>query len=95
MRTQAERQRRQADQVQTVRQAQANPSKAAQSVRELMARIATSPTPGYPAHSQQLVQSGCAQFTALHNSTTPAQRARAVQTLQAYQDDLRALAGAL
>jgi hypothetical protein len=91
LRTHAERQRRQADQLQTVRQAQANPSGAAQAVRELMARIATSPTPGYNTYSQQLVQSGCAQFVALHNSTTPAQRARAVQTLQAYQDDLRAL----
>ena len=91
LRTQAERERRQADQLQTVRQAQANPSKAAQSVRDLMARITTSPTQGYHAYSQQLVQSGCAQFATLHNSTTPAQRARAVQTLQSYEDDLRAL----
>jgi len=94
LRTQAERQRRQADQLQTVRRAQANPSAAAQAVRELMARITTSPTPGYPAYNQQLVQSGCAQFANLHNSTTPAQRTHAVQTLQAYQDDLRALTGA-
>ncbi|MBW8313692.1 MAG: hypothetical protein K0M73_02215, partial [Hydrogenophaga sp.] len=83
------------DQLQTVRRAQATPSAAAQAVRDLMVRITTSPTPGYNTYSQQLVQSGCAQFIALHNSTTPAQRAHAVQTLQAYQDDLRALAGAL
>jgi hypothetical protein len=94
LRTQAERERRQADQLQTVRRAQASPAGAAQAVRELMARITTSPTPGYPTYSQQLVQSGCAQFANLHNSTTPAQRAHAVQTLQSYQDDVRALAGA-
>ncbi|NWF47647.1 hypothetical protein F3K02_20675 [Hydrogenophaga sp. D2P1] len=94
-RTQAERERRQADQLQTVRRAQANPSAAAQAVRDLMIRITTSPTPGYNTYNQQLVQSGCAQFANLHNSTTPAQRAHAVQTLQTYQDDLRALAGAL
>lgn len=91
-RTQAERERRQADLLNTVRALQANPAIAEQAVREHVARISRSPTPGYPAYSAQLVQHGCAQFAALHNSTTPAQRANAINALRGYEDDVVSLA---
>lgn len=90
-RTQAERLRRQADLLQTVRDAQAEPHKAEQRVREHIARIRQSPTPGYDAYSQALVQQGCIQIAALHNSSTGEQRASAVATLQGYESDLRTL----
>ncbi len=90
-RTQAERLRRQADLLQTVRDAQATPAKAEQLVREHIARIRQSPAPGYDAYNQELVRAGCAQFAALHNSTTPEQRAKAVIALKRYENDVRTL----
>lgn len=93
-RTNAERQRRQADLLQTLRDAQANPEQAEQAVRGHIERIRQSPTPDYPAYSHQLLQHGCAQFAALHNSTTPEQRANAVKALKGYEDDVVSLAAA-
>lgn len=90
-RTQAERLRRQADLLQTVRDAQATPAKAEQLVREHMARIRQSPEPGYDAYNQELLRQGCAQFAVLHNSTTPEQRANAARVLKGYEDDMRTL----
>ncbi len=90
-RTQAERLRRQADLLQTVRDAQANPSRAQQLVRDHYARVNRSPTPGYEAYQRELVRQGCAQFARLHNSTTPEQRAHAVRVLKGYEDDFRVL----
>ena len=91
-RTQAERERRQADLLKTVRDLQANPAIAEQAVREHVARINRSPTPGYPEYSARLIQHGCAQFAALHNSTTPEQRANAVNALKGYEADVVSLA---
>ncbi len=93
-RTHAERQRRQADLLRTLRDAQANPEQAEQAVRGHIERIRRSPTPDYPAYSHQLLQHGCAQFAALHNSTTPEQRAHAVKALKGYEDDVVSLAAA-
>jgi hypothetical protein len=90
-RTQAERLRRQADLLQTVKQAQAAPDTAAERVRGHIARVIQSPTPGYKAYADELVRQGCAQFAQLHNSTTPEQRANAVRVLKGYEDDLRVL----
>lgn len=90
-RTQSERLRRQADLLQTVRDAQAAPAKAEQLVSEHIARIRQSPAPGYDVYNQELVRQGCAQFAALHNSTTAEQRANAVRALKGYEDDLRTL----
>lgn len=59
--------------------------------RSYLARVMNSPTPGYSAYSQRQVQHGCTQFAALHNATTPEQRANAVRVLKGYEDDLRAL----
>lgn len=42
-------------------------------------------------HSQAWQQHSCAQFSALHNSTSAAQRARAVESLKGYEADARAL----
>jgi hypothetical protein len=90
-RTQAERLRRQADLLQTVREAQAAPARAQQLVREHYARVNRSPTPGYNDYQRELVRQGCAQFARLHNSTTPEQRANAVRVLKGYEDDFRVL----
>ena len=90
-RTQVERLRRQADLLQTVKQAQASPDTAVERVRGHIARISQSPTPGYKAYADELVRQGCAQFAQLHNTTTPEQRANAVRVLKGYEDDLRVL----
>ncbi|MBL0917218.1 MAG: hypothetical protein IBJ14_00800 [Hydrogenophaga sp.] len=90
-RTQAERQRRQADLLQTLRRAQAEPAQAPAALRAHLDRLMRSPTPGYQAHSEAGVRHGCAQFAALHNSTTPAQRENAVRELQSYERDLQTL----
>ena len=104
-RTQQERLRRQADLRQTLQAIQGmagvaetngagnGPVGAAAlaASRSYLARVMNSPTPGYSAYSQTQVQHGCTQFAALHNATTPEQRANAVRVLKAYEDDLRAL----
>ncbi len=107
--TQQERLRRQADLRQTVQAIQGiagvgepngvgngnGPVRAAalDASRSYLARVMHSPTPGYSAYSQTQVQHGCTQFAALHNATTPEQRANAVRVLKGYEDDLRALVG--
>lgn len=90
-RTQTERLRRQADLLQTLKDAQATPARASQLVREHYARVKRSPAPGYDAYQRELVRQGCAQFAQLHNSTTPEQRANAVRVLKGYEDDFRVL----
>lgn len=104
-RSQAERQRRQAALLQTIRLLQATqgsawadngsrpvPAAAVEAARAYVQRLLKSPTPGYADHTEALVRHGCAQFAALHNSTSPSQREHAAQVLQGYADDLRALA---
>ncbi len=90
-RTQAERLRRQADLLQTVKNAQATPARATQLVREHYARVNRSPAPGYNTYQRDLVREGCARFARLHNSTTPEQRAHAVRVLKDYENDFRVL----
>lgn len=90
-RTQSERLRRQADLLQTVRESQAAPDQAPQRVREHIARVVHSPTPGYQAYREDMVRQGCARFAMLHNSTTPEQRAHAVRVLQSYEGDFHVL----
>lgn len=50
------------------------------------------PAQATAAPMAQVLRHGCAQYAALHNSTSPQQRAHAVQALQAYEADFRALA---
>lgn len=106
-RTQQERLRRQTDLRQTLQAIQSSarmgesngpgngngPLDAAEldASRSYLARVMNSPTPGYSAYSQTQVQHGCTQFAAMHNSTTPEQRANAVRVLKGYEDDVRAL----
>jgi len=102
--TQQERLRRQSDLLQTIQTVQdgsrngngngneAVSLAALDATRSYLARVLQSPTPGYTAYSKTQVQHGCAQFAALHNTTTPEQRANAVRVLKGYEDDLRALA---
>lgn len=103
-RTQAERQRRQAAMLQTIREVQAAhatafvasgsrtpPPEAVAALRSWAQRLQNSPTPGYSAYSAALVKDGCAQFATLHNSTSAEQRAHAVGVLRGYEGDMRAL----
>lgn len=50
-------------------------------------RAVNSPDPTYRNYQERLTRDSCKTFAALHNSTTAAQRARAVQTLQGYAQD--------
>ncbi len=90
-----ERQRRQQDLLQTLRRFQ-TPGLAPTASRALMRgyleRAQRSPDPAYRAWQDALLEEGCRTFSALHASTTPAQREQATRRLRAYQRDLRELA---
>lgn len=90
-RTQAERERRQADLLHALREAQAQPARARALLRGYAERLVVSPTPGYAAQSEAAIRHGCAQFAALHNSATPGQRERLARQLQGYEKDLQIL----
>jgi Family of unknown function (DUF6279) len=61
------------------------------SLRSYIARSMNSPDATYRSYAQTMVREGCDSFAAVHASTTPAQRANAVQTLKGYELDVRAL----
>ncbi|MBL8352433.1 MAG: hypothetical protein JNL87_19215 [Burkholderiaceae bacterium] len=91
----AERRQRQADLVQSLRRWHAERSDAdtvQSGLRRLAADTTRSPRPEYAAYAARLAQANCALAAQLHNSTTAAQRQRAVDRLQAWEADLRALA---
>jgi Family of unknown function (DUF6279) len=92
----AERERRQADTIQTLqRMAQegsANPQAQAL-LHGLIERSFNSPNERYRAYNRALWQENCEGFAKLHNSTTPAQRKRMVESLQGYENDFRILMG--
>ena len=90
-RTQAERQRRQGDLTDSLKQAQAQPDKAPAILRGWHERVMRSPDTAYASYSEANIQDNCAQFAALHNTTSPEQRAQAVKTLKRYEGDLLAL----
>ena len=95
-RSYTERLRRQQDTLHTLRPlvAQQAPAAAVQTaLHALRERMLVSPDPAYRAYMEQLEQEACATFAALHNSTTPAQRLKAADTLSRYEQDLRVLAG--
>lgn len=92
----AEKLRRQQDVLQTLRALvaeRASAEKTRLAVRGLLERWLRSPIPAHRDHLEGLTQESCQTFAALHNSTTPAQRSRAIETLDAYEQDLRALSG--
>lgn len=95
----AERVRRQQDALQTLRKLAANrsaatdtPEKTRDAMRALFERSLNSPDAVYRDYLDKLTQDNCKNFADLHNSTTPAQRLRAVETINSYEQDLQALA---
>lgn len=61
-------------------------------LRAYVQRSTTSPDPVYRAYAEKMVKEGCESFAAVHATTTPEQRASAVQTLKGYEGDMRVLA---
>ncbi len=57
-------------------------------------RIADPPAGAWRDYQLALLQEGCSNVAALHNTTRPAQREQAVRRLRAYEQDLRDLMAA-
>lgn len=90
----AERQRRQRDTLQTLQplaSSQASPAQAQSALRGLIERTLSPPDPALRRYLNELTQETCQSFAELHNSTTPAQRGKAVETLRRYEQDFRIL----
>ncbi|MEO8015491.1 MAG: DUF6279 family lipoprotein [Polaromonas sp.] len=90
----AERQRRQRDTLQTLQPmaaGQSSPAQAQTALRGLIERTLNPMEPAYRRYLDQLGQENCQGFAELHNSTTPAQRSKAVETLRGYEQDFRIL----
>jgi Family of unknown function (DUF6279) len=90
----AERQRRQADALQTLKRLAADkPDRDARikALQGLVQRSETSPSPEYRAYQVKLGDYNCQFAAQLHNATTPAQRLRARETIEGWAEDLRAL----
>jgi hypothetical protein len=91
----AERQRRQQDALQTLRKVAGQPLPIAEAralMHGLIQRVQESPDPVYRKYEQAMIDEACRNLSALHNSTTAAQRDTAAQRLRDYQRDLRELA---
>ena len=91
----AEKLRRQRDALETLKPLTGGktPAGAAQTaIHGLFERTIRSPNPVYRDYLEALTQDGCQTVAALHNSTTAAQRQKAVDTLKGYELDFRALA---
>ena len=90
----AERQRRQTDILQTLRQLQHAATGAADAlpaIRGLLERATHSPQPSYRSYAAALAQQDCQGIAAVHNSTTPKQREAAVRWLGSYEKSLQEL----
>jgi hypothetical protein len=89
----SERERRQADSLQTLqRMADSGSVAAAQGLlRAWTERAFHSPNESYRSYSQALWQENCVGFAKLHNSTTTTQRQHLVETLRGYESDLKTL----
>lgn len=86
--------RRQQDALFVLRQLRA--SKATQlqaqaALQALLERSFVSPDASYRQYLARILQQGCATVTELHNSMSPQQRAKLLDALQSYDDDVRAL----
>lgn len=89
----AERQRRQADWLDTARRLRTLPADAARAeVAALWERTWRSPDPGLAAWQERVWAQGCTWLAQWHTRATPTQRARAVAQLASYERALRALA---
>lgn len=96
----AERLRRQRDVLESLRLLSASKSlgtdtlaKTRIAVRALFDRSLNSPSPAYRDQLEKMTMDSCKSFADLHNSTTPAQRTKAVEMLKGYENDLAALIG--
>ena len=90
----AERQRRQQDVLQTLAPlvaGQAPSDKIQVAVHGLQERMLASPDVAHRAYLEKLTQDACQTFAELHNSTTPTQRAKAVEVLDGYAQDFKLL----
>ena len=92
----AEHQRRQQDALQTLTPligGAGTPAQARTAVRGYFERSLNSPNPAYRSYQDRLTRDNCKTLAVLHNSTTTAQRAKAVATLGDYGRDFKILAG--
>ena len=88
-----ERLRRQQDALQTLRALMSGSQAAARTdLRALLERTLDSPDPAYRDYLEKITQESCHAIAEVHNSTTAAQRRKALGVLKAYEQDLRALA---
>lgn len=91
--------RRQQDILQILREHSANgasrPTHVQAEVLALLERLRRSPDPVYRAQQEKMTAEACAHLAALHNSTSKVQRSKALETLQDYEADARALASAM
>jgi hypothetical protein len=93
----ADRRRRQQDLLQVlgrVTAPDASPELARTELRGWLERARHAPDAEDRAWQEGLVQEGCGLFSAVHASTTPAQREQAARRLRGWQRDLRELAQA-
>ena len=89
-----ESQRRHTDTLQTLRlinSGGAGPERSRLEARALLERALASPDPVYRALQDKLVQDSCRTYADLHNSTSPKQRSKALETVKNYEADVRAL----
>lgn len=86
--------RRQQDVLQALRQirtARSTPAQAQVVLQSVLERSFTSPDASYRQYMARILAQGCATMTELHNSMSPRQRTRLLESLQSYEDDVRAL----
>ena len=91
-----ERLRRQQDMLQTLRKINLEKPAQAQTtalLRSLMERNLSSPNPAYRNRAEGMWRETCTSFAKVHNSTSAAQRTKAVEVLKGYEADFRVLAG--
>jgi hypothetical protein len=86
-----QRQRQLVSALQRIRSGGLAPAEAGALLRNWTDRLARPADPAYRAYQDALLQEGCATFSAVHHSTTPAQREQAARRLRAWQRDLRDL----
>lgn len=72
--------------------ARADPDSNLAGLQALAARVLRAPPGPYRNYQKRLTEYNCVFIAQLHNSTTPAQRQKARDTLKGWEEDLRALA---
>ncbi len=78
--------------LQAIRAGTIPPDKATAALIGVLHRSVQPPDPDDRHYLEQVTAQSCAALDSLHNSATPSQRKRLLETLQAYRDDIRALA---